>query len=213
MRFQEYMRKKFDLSLLPPKPDLYYEKEIWEKGYKAIVGIDEAGRGALAGPVYAGAVILPNTKEIINNLSGVNDSKKLSKKARDNWYKKIIKFSDDCAVGFATAKEIDKLGIVPATHLAARRALSNLNISYKFLLVDAFTLTGVDTDQMLLIKGDARSLSIASASIMAKVSRDRELLKLDKKYPKYGFANHKGYGTEMHRNAIQNFAVNYSAEF
>jgi len=199
----EFMRKKFDLSLLPPFPDLQFENEIWDAGFASIAGIDEAGRGALAGPVYAGAVMLPNNLEIQKRLDGVNDSKKLSLKKREYFYKIIKDVAISVAVGKASAKEIDKIGIVPATHLAARRALTKLTDSYEHLLVDAFTLTKVDTPQTVLIKGDARSLSIACASILAKVSRDRAMIKLDSKFPQYGFAKHKGYGTKVHRKAIE----------
>jgi ribonuclease HII len=202
---REFMRKKFDLSLLPPSPNLAFEKKIWKNGYQAIVGIDEAGRGALAGPVYAGTVILPNNSKISDQLLGVNDSKKMTQNAREKWYQIIKDRVTEGAIGHASAIEIDEIGIVPATHLAARRALANLTTKYDFLLVDAFKLSEVDTPQRALIKGDARSLSIACASILAKVSRDKHLVEMAVDYPAYGFEKHKGYGTAYHREAIKKY--------
>lgn len=197
-------RKKFDLALLPEQPNLDYEKEIWEEGIHRIAGVDEAGRGALAGPVAAGAVILPfDRADLADCLHGVRDSKEMTPKDRGFWADAIRQTAIACEVGFASAAEIDRLGIVPATWLAASRALDGLEQSPKYLLVDYLTLPDPGVGQTPLVKGDARSLSIACASILAKTDRDALLVAMGEKFPGYGFCNHKGYATEEHRAAIQ----------
>jgi ribonuclease HII len=197
------MAKKFDRSLLPPWPDLQFERELWEAGIEYVAGIDEAGRGALAGPVAAGVVILPQTKEIQDTLQGVRDSKQLTPKARSRWLGVIEGCAVSCQVGFASADEIDEIGIVAATRLAARRALEKTTPVPQHLLIDWITLPETGLPGTSLVKGDARSLSIACASIAAKVRRDEILIKMDETYPGYGFAGHKGYGTAKHLKAIR----------
>jgi ribonuclease HII len=192
----------FDLSLLPHAPDLSFELELWKAGVPYIVGIDEAGRGALAGPVAAGAVILPPEEEITRYLHGVRDSKQLIAAKREQARKKILQYAASWGVGFATAEEIDQIGILPATRLAACRALEALTLRPMHLLLDYLFLPEIAIPQTALIKGDCRSLSIAAASILAKTSRDRHMQELDLSYPGYGFAVHKGYGTQAHRLAL-----------
>ena len=187
-------------------PDLSHEKKLW-KIYPHVAGLDEAGRGALAGPVCVGAVILPaGNARLASTLKGVRDSKQLTPTQRDRLAPRIKNIALVWGVGFSSAAEIDELGIVPATRLAAARALEALSIFPDFLLTDfRLELPELDISQTALVKGDQRSLSIASASILAKTARDELLIKLDSQYPKYGFAKHKGYGTLYHRQAISQF--------
>lgn len=184
-------------------PDLFYEKKLW-KTYAHVVGLDEAGRGALAGPVCVGAALLPpKPAPLLLTLNRVRDSKQLSPRQRDALAPQIQRAAQACAVGFASAAEIDALGIVPATRLAALRALEALAIFPDYLLTDfRLELPELDVSQTALVKGDQRSLSIASASILAKTARDALMMALDAQYPSYGFAKHKGYGTLAHRRAI-----------
>jgi len=193
----------FDLSLLPPEPDLTFELPLWKAGLTAVAGIDEAGRGALAGPVAAAAVILPSTEKIRKSIKGVRDSKQMTPEQRETAREKILYHAITWGVGFASSKEIDQLGILPATRLAACRALEVLSISPMHLLLDYLVLSSIPIPQTSLIKGDCRSLSIAAASILAKTSRDALLRELELTYPGYGFAGHKGYGTRAHRAAIR----------
>jgi ribonuclease HII len=169
----------------------------------AIAGIDEAGRGALAGPVAAAAVILPQAAGIEERLHGVRDSKQMAPDERQLARGLILQYALAWGVGFATHEEIDQLGIVPATRLAAWRAIDELPVTPAHLLLDYLFLPDVDLPQTALIKGDCRSLSVAAASVLAKTSRDRLLQELDLTYPGYGFAAHKGYGTRAHREALQ----------
>jgi ribonuclease HII len=193
----------FDPSLLPSEPDLSFEQVLWETGQEYIAGIDEAGRGALAGPVAAGAVILPALAGMGNLLKGVRDSKQMTPCQRDKARERILLYVISWGVGFATPEEIDRMGILPATRLAACRALENLNPSPSHLLLDYLFLPDNPLPQTALIKGDCRSLSIAAASVLAKTSRDKLLRELDQAYPGYGLAAHKGYGTQAHREALQ----------
>jgi ribonuclease HII len=197
----------FDISLLPPEPDLSFELPLWRAGLSAVAGIDEAGRGALAGPVAASAVILPPDTKIMQNLKGVRDSKQLTAERRQAAREKILRYAIAWGVGFATSSEIDQIGILPATRLAARRALEALSITPAHLLLDYILLPEVATPQTALVKGDCRSLSIAAASILAKTSRDAILCGFDMTYPGYGFSRHKGYGTRAHREAIRQLGV------
>ncbi len=197
------MGRKFDVSLLPPAPDLAIEQTYWVKKITRIGGIDEAGRGAWAGPVAAAVVILPPDPAIALTLSGVRDSKQMSPAARGFWAERIQKYALGWAVGFSSCEEIDQLGILPATQLAACRALEKLTVDPQGLLLDYLNLPNSQLPQLSLIKGDRRSLSIAAASVIAKTTRDALLCDLDTKYPGYGFARHKGYGTELHRNALR----------
>lgn len=195
-------RKKFDLSLLPPTPNLEFEQPLWRTGFKRIAGIDEAGRGSLAGPVAVGVVVLPNRPDLEELLDGVKDSKQMTARARQDWAEIIPQVAASWQVGFAEPGEIDKIGIVQATGLAARRALEGLPEQPDYLLLDARLKPMAFIPETSLIKGDCRSLSIAAASVMAKVIRDRLMDEMDERYPTYGFAQNKGYGTAAHCQAI-----------
>jgi len=196
-------RKKFDLSLLPPAPDLTYEQGLWQAGVGIVAGVDEAGRGALAGPVSAGVVVLPNREDLPQLLEGVRDSKQMRAKERSYWAGQIESVALACQVGFAGPEEVDELGIIPATRLAVMRAIARLPQLPGHLLIDAISIPGAGIPETSLIKGDRRSLSIAAASILAKVQRDALMVEADEQYPGYGFAAHKGYGTAQHRAAIE----------
>ncbi len=182
---------------------LRHEHDLHAQGFRRVAGLDEAGRGAWAGPVMAGAVILPPDRPNLDcALAGVNDSKLLTPHRRESLARCIQETALSWAVGSATSAEIDMLGIVPATRLAMKRALDSLAVQADYLLLDALTLPEVDLPQLALIKGDRRSLSIAAASILAKVTRDAHMTALHTQYPVYGFAGHKGYGTAQHRAAL-----------
>jgi ribonuclease HII len=196
-------RKKFDTSLLPEAPDLNFEQALWKRGVVEIAGIDEAGRGALAGPVAAGVVVLPDSNQIQEKLAGVRDSKQMTAAQRDHWFGVIRAEALACEVGFAAPGEIDEMGIAPATRLAAMRALAKLARQPGHLLVDWISIPEAGIEETSLAKGDQRSLSIAAASIAAKVSRDALMVEAEGNYPGYGFAAHKGYGTAAHRQAIE----------
>ena len=197
----------FDLSLLPPEPDLTFELALWQAGLSAVAGIDEAGRGALAGPVSAAAVVLSPDQSMMCYLKGVRDSKQLTPKQREIARGKILHHAAAWGVGFASSEEIDQIGILPATRLAAWRALQALSIPPDHLLLDYLFLPDIPTPQTALVKGDCRSLSIAAASILAKTARDALLRELDLTFPGYGFAAHKGYGTRAHRDALTRLGV------
>ena len=184
-------------------PDLSHERKLWT-AFKHVAGLDEAGRGALAGPVCVGAVILPDDKPLLlRALSGVRDSKQLTPRKRDQLAPRIKEIARAWGIGFASADEIDALGIVPATRLAASRALEAMSFFPDFLLTDfRLELPELDVSQTALVKGDQRSFSIASASILAKTARDKLIVELDPQYPQYGFVRHKGYGTLLHRRMI-----------
>jgi len=169
------------------------------QGYSIVCGTDEAGRGPLAGSVYAAAVILPTGYEI----EGLNDSKKLTEKKREKLFDIIIRDAVSYGIAEATAKEIDELNILNASLLAMRRAIAKLDPKPDFVLVDGNQTRGFTIPAKAIVKGDALSPSIAAASILAKVSRDRSCLELDRLYPEYGFAKHKGYPTKDHYEAIR----------
>jgi ribonuclease HII len=196
------MPKKFDISLLPPRPGISFELNLWDQGINMIAGIDEAGRGAWAGPVYAAAVIFSSDHNLLLNLPGIDDSKKLTSKKRDVCAIQIKQAALAWQVGSSSSVEIDQLGILPATRLAMKRAIFGLSIRPQHLLIDFLTLPEMLIPQTPLVKGDARSLSIASASILAKTSRDFEMVSLIKDFPEYGFEQHKGYGTAHHQKMI-----------
>lgn len=183
---------------------LLYENEALNNGYELICGVDEAGRGPLAGPVYAAAVILPKGHIV----EGVNDSKKLSEKKRELLFDKII---DECvcySIGTASEKEIDEINILQATYLAMKRAVDGLEIVPQLALIDGNRIPPLTaSDAKAIVKGDAQSASIACASILAKVSRDRYMLKMAEKYPEYQFEKHKGYGTKLHYEMIEQFGI------
>ena len=183
---------------------LLYENEALSNGYEIICGVDEAGRGPLAGPVYAAAVILPKGHIV----EGVNDSKKLSEKKRELLFDKII---DECvcySIGTASEKEIDEINILQATYLAMKRAVDGLEIVPQLALIDGNRIPPLtSTDARAIVKGDAKSASIACSSILAKVSRDRYMLEMAKKYPEYQFEKHKGYGTKLHYEMIEKYGI------
>lgn len=177
---------------------LEFEKEALAKGYKSVCGVDEAGRGPLAGPVCAAAVILPEGVII----DGVNDSKKLSEKKRESLFDVIREQALSYSIAYATVDEIEEINILNATMLAMRRAIDGLEIKADYAMIDGNKIPPLDIDAECIVKGDAKSMSIACASILAKVSRDRLLYKYAEEYPMYGFDKHKGYGTKVHREAI-----------
>ena len=185
-------------------PDYSYEQAALESGFKHICGVDEAGRGPLAGPVCAAAVILPIGLEI----EGLNDSKKLSEKKREALYDVIIEKAIDYHIAFGSVEEIEEHNILNATYLAMNRAIEGLNIKADFALIDGNRIpAGITVPCETVVKGDAKSCSIAAASILAKVTRDRLMLEEDKKYPEYNFKKHKGYGTKEHTDAILKYGV------
>ena len=185
-------------------PDLELEKEALKKGYSFVCGVDEAGRGPLAGPVCAAAVILDPSVE----LEGVNDSKKLSEKKREALFYVICQKAVAYSIAFAAVEEIEEVNILNATYLAMNRAIEGLSVKADFALIDGNRAPkDIKIDCQTVVKGDAKSLSIAAASILAKVTRDRLLLEYDEKYPQYNFAKHKGYGTAEHMEAIRKYGV------
>ena len=187
-----------------PTPDLLHESPLWECGLTRLAGLDEAGRGALAGPVAAAAVILPHDHPgLIEALRGLRDSKLLTPFQRARLAPRIQACALAWGVGFASAAEIDSFGIVPATRLAALRALEILGPLPDYLLTDfRLELPETGLPQTSLVKGDQRCLSIAAASVLAKTARDALLCGFEDEYPGYGLARHKGYGTRLHREAI-----------
>lgn len=181
---------------------LNFERELYQKGYTLIAGVDEAGRGPLVGPVVAGAVILP----INYQLEGLNDSKKLSEKKREKFYDIIMKDALAVGVGIVSNKEIDEINILEASRKAMNIALNNLQIKPDYILTDAMKLDR-DVEVKPIIHGDALSLSIAAASVIAKVTRDRIMIELGKKYPEYEYEHHKGYPTKRHIELIKKYGI------
>jgi ribonuclease HII len=203
------------------RPDLVFERELWKSGLKYIAGLDEAGRGALAGPVAVGAVILPNDPSLLLGhrfaknrrtdsrrldggvLSAVRDSKQMTTLQRECTAPRIKQFALAWGVGFASSDEIDSDGIVRATRLAALRALQELPVYPDYLLTDfRLELPQLDISQTALVKGDVHCLSIAAASVLAKTTRDALMVEMDAQVPGYGLGKHKGYGTLAHRQAV-----------
>ncbi len=178
---------------------LYYEKEAAARGFHAVCGIDEAGRGPLAGPVYAAAVILPPDCVI----EGLNDSKKLTEARREQLFDVILEKAVACGIGCADEKEIDTLNILQATYLAMRRAVEALPVPCDYAMVDGNRMPPLEIPGETIVKGDAKSASIAAASVLAKVSRDRVMRQYHEQYPVYGFDGHKGYGTRAHYAALE----------
>lgn len=184
-------------------PNLNFEQELWANGHRHVAGLDEAGRGAWAGPVVAAAVILPPDRDDLTEaLAGVRDSKLLSPRQREDQLCVIRETCVTAGIGMASARFIDRWGIVPATQQAMLMALQNLSTPPQHLLVDALHLPEVRTPQRALPKGDRQVLSIAAASILAKVFRDHLMIALDRYRPGYAFASHKGYGTPAHYAAL-----------
>lgn len=185
-------------------PNFSEEKKLLKKGYKCVAGLDEAGRGPLAGPVVAAAVVISNFEFRISNF-GIRDSKLMSVNQREEAYEKLIRCKNIVwGVGVVSEKVIDKINILEATKLAMAKAIKNLEAD--FLLIDGnFKLGKINILQKSIIKGDQKVFSVAAASIIAKVTRDRLMQKYHKKYPQYGFANHKGYGTASHFASLEKF--------
>lgn len=183
-------------------PDFSIENEVKLKGFKAVCGVDEAGRGPLAGPVCAAAVILNE------EIDGLNDSKKLSEKKREELFPIIKEKALSYSIAFASVDEIEENNILNATYLAMNRAIDGLNVPADFAIIDGNRVpTDISVPCKTVIKGDAKSLSIAAASILAKVTRDRLMSEEDKKYPQYNFKKHKGYGTKEHTDAILKYGM------
>lgn len=183
--------------------DLYkYERELYDKGCKYIGGVDEVGRGPLIGSVVAACVILPSDFA----LDGLTDSKKLSEKKRDEFYKVICNKAISIGIGIVDEKVIDEVNIYEATKIAMKKAISDTDIKPSHVLIDAMPLD-IDIPTTSIIKGDAKSISIAAASVIAKVTRDRMMYDLDKVYPMYGLASNKGYGTKKHIEAIKKYGI------
>lgn len=180
-----------------------YENEARREGFSVICGVDEAGRGPLAGAVYAAAVILPEGCDI----EGINDSKKLSEKKRNALFDIIKEKAVDYCIAFATEQEIDEINILQATFLAMKRAVEGLNIKPDIALIDGNQKPPLAIPSRTIIKGDGLSVSIAAASILAKVSRDNYMAELDKLYPQYQFSKHKGYGTKLHNEMISQYGI------
>lgn len=196
---RELKGEKLEKELLRLEEMKAYEKENAQ--YELICGIDEAGRGPLAGPVAAGAVILPKNCRILY----LNDSKKLSEKRREELFLEIKEKALAWSVGIATPQRIDEINILQATYEAMREAIKGLGVEPGLLLNDAVTIPGVQIPQIPIVKGDAKSVSIAAASILAKVTRDHMMMEYDEIYPEYGFGKHKGYGTKAHIEALKTF--------
>jgi ribonuclease HII len=182
-------------------PTFEYEEKHYAEGYTAICGCDEAGRGPLCGPVVAAAVILPRGLEI----EGLNDSKKLTEKKREALFDVICEKAIAYAIAEATPAEIDEINILNASMLAMRRAVEGLGVKADFALIDGNCSRGFEIPTETVVKGDAKSYSIAAASILAKVTRDRGCIELDKAYPEYGIAKHKGYPTKDHMDAVRKY--------
>ena len=182
-------------------PTFEYEDKHYAEGYSAICGCDEAGRGPLCGPVVAAAVILPKGLEI----EGLNDSKKLTEKKREALYEVIKEKALAYAIAEASPEEIDDINILNASMLAMRRAVDALDIPADFALIDGNCSRGFNIPTETVVKGDAKSYSIAAASILAKVTRDRQCIELDQAYPEYGIAKHKGYPTKDHMDAVRKY--------
>lgn len=180
-----------------------YEQQALNDGFKTVCGIDEAGRGPLAGPVFAAAVILPMGCEI----DGINDSKKLSEKKREQLFDIITQKAVAYSVATATEKEIDDINILRATFLAMNRAVSALAVNPDIALIDGNQKPGLEIEQRTIVKGDSKSISIAAASILAKVSRDRYMVQLAQVYPQYQFEKHKGYGTKLHYEMLEKYGI------
>lgn len=180
-----------------------FEHKAHEDGFTVVCGVDEAGRGPLAGPVYAAAVILPDGLEDL----GINDSKKMSEKKREQLFDVITDNATAYGIGFATEKEIDEINILNATFLAMSRAVEAMGVKPDLVLVDGNRKPNTGYEELTLVKGDAKSISISAASILAKVSRDRYMKELAQRHPEYKFEQHKGYGTKLHYEMIEQYGI------
>ena len=195
------MSGKREKNLRNPQEWFRYEGEAREQGYTAVCGVDEAGRGPLAGPVCAAAVILPAGLVI----EGVNDSKKLSEKKREELFPVICEKALAYGIGWADEREIDEINILQATYRAMKRAVESLPLTADYALIDGNRMPPLAIPGTTIVKGDALSMSIAAASILAKVSRDRVMVQFSREYPQYGFEQHKGYGTAAHVQALREY--------
>ena len=189
------------LNRKKPEESLNYQEQFYSDSVTYIVGVDEAGRGPLAGPVVAGAVILP--RAYINK--DINDSKALSLKKREELFEIIKRDAIAYGIGIVSPEKIDEVNIYEATKIAMKEAIKNLNHKYDLILTDAMPLKGLESEVIPIIKGDAKAINIAAASILAKVTRDHIMDELDEKYPEYGFKKHKGYGTKLHLEALKKY--------
>ncbi|WP_088105075.1 ribonuclease HII [Halalkalibacter urbisdiaboli] len=201
---RKYDKKREHVAALEAMHDSMceHERQLRTTGYRAIAGLDEVGRGPLAGPVVAAAVVLPPQFQLL----GLTDSKKLSKEKRELFYKEIKKQATAYSIATVDARTIDEINIYQATKLAMTKAVKGLGIDVDYLLLDAINLS-LPIKQLSLIKGDQKSLSIAASSVLAKVTRDRYMEELDQKYPEYGFSKHVGYGTKEHLEAINQYGI------
>ncbi len=189
---------------MPTHPDMQYEKNALAEGHSRVCGIDEAGRGPLAGPVVAAAVILPPDFE----LPGLTDSKQLSARKRESLFEQLMQSPDVLkGIAQATVEEIERLNILRATHLAMARAAQSICPSPDFCLIDGLPVPGFPIDSRSIVKGDAHCLSIAAASVLAKVTRDRIMRELHEKFPQYGWDHNAGYGTAQHMRAIEKYGI------
>lgn len=216
MQAPHQQSEQFPLQPPPPKhkqkqtPTLVEEMALYTQGYSFVAGLDEAGRGCLAGPVVAAAVILPlheDSETLLTRFTGVNDSKQLTMPTRERLYDVIMQHAVAVTVGIGSVELIDERNILQATKQAMRFALADLSPSPQALLLDALLLPDIALPQRSIIKGDARCLSIAAASIIAKVTRDRMMIQLHQDHPHYGFDQHKGYGTPAHLEALHTHGV------
>jgi ribonuclease HII len=189
------------------RPGLSFEEDCWRRGFTFVAGLDEAGRGAWAGPVMAGAVILPARQDIGDTLLGVYDSKLMTPAQRERWAGRIKDQALAWGVGSASSEEVDALGILPATRLAMLRAVEALTQPAQHLLIDAVRLPHCLLPQQSMFKGETHSLSIAAASVLAKTTRDAWMREMEEVYPGYGFARHKGYGTAFHHQMLKQLGV------
>lgn len=196
------MATRIDPALIPLAPNLDFESALWQKGVCLVAGLDEAGRGAWAGPVAAAAVILPANPHILTELNGVRDSKQLTPDRRAELAVVIREKALAWCCSMSSSEIIDTWGIIHATRAAMAAALSGLEDLPQHLLIDALFLPDLSIPQTAILKGDQRSLSIASASILAKTARDELMCEFDQTYPAYGFAAHKGYGTRAHARVL-----------
>lgn len=201
----QYQKKyiKYQNELQRIKEISKYETELYQKGKTFIAGIDEVGRGPLAGPVMTCAVILPKDCNVL----GINDSKKLSASQRENICIQLKKIAIDISISKVEADEIDKINILQSVYKSMKQSVNNLNTKPDIVLVDAVSIPDINVEQLSIVKGDAKSISIAAASIIAKVTRDKLMDEYSKKYPEYGFERNKGYGTKEHIDAIKEYGL------
>lgn len=202
---EQYQKKyiKYQNELQRIKEISKYETELYQKGKTFIAGIDEVGRGPLAGPVMTCAVILPKDCNVL----GINDSKKLSASQRENICIQLKKIAIDISISKVEADEIDKINILQSVYKSMKQSVNNLNTKPDIVLVDAVSIPDINVEQLSIVKGDAKSISIAAASIIAKVTRDKLMDEYSKKYPEYGFERNKGYGTKEHIDAIKEYGL------